>query len=222
MQAAAAITGCNYLSLGVCLIPLRVQPQGHQRCSAGCVFLCLKHSCVFFRYPKKLVQTYSVFPNQDEMSDVVVQPYNSLLTLKRLTQNADCVVSEWTRTFTHSLLNFSAGLEFGRQCYTPVHTYTHSRVVDLKWTCFYLKPSPSHIQPATLTAHFLSYTIHLPKQTFFLPLLLSFPKQQRMEKRGSVLCAPSISSLLTIAWSLGSFHKPCRVLSYLYIWTVSL
>ncbi|GAA6066571.1 tubulin gamma-1 chain, partial [Tachysurus ichikawai] len=42
-------------------------------------------------YPKKLVQTYSVFPNQDEMSDVVVQPYNSLLTLKRLTQNADCV-----------------------------------------------------------------------------------------------------------------------------------
>ncbi|XP_018882304.1 tubulin gamma-2 chain isoform X3 [Gorilla gorilla gorilla] len=44
------------------------------------------------RYPKKLVQTYSVFPYQDEMSDVVVQPYNSLLTLKRLTQNADCVV----------------------------------------------------------------------------------------------------------------------------------
>ncbi|KAM4824767.1 tubulin gamma-2 chain isoform X2 [Urocitellus parryii] len=44
------------------------------------------------RYPKKLVQTYSVFPSQDEMSDVVVQPYNSLLTLKRLTQNADCVV----------------------------------------------------------------------------------------------------------------------------------
>jgi tubulin gamma len=44
------------------------------------------------RFPKKLIQTYSVFPNQDEISDVVVQPYNSLLTLKRLTQNADCVV----------------------------------------------------------------------------------------------------------------------------------
>uniref|UniRef100_M3ZAL4 Tubulin gamma chain n=1 Tax=Nomascus leucogenys TaxID=61853 RepID=M3ZAL4_NOMLE len=44
------------------------------------------------RYPKKLVQTYSVFPNQDEMSNVVVQLYNSLLTLKRLMQNADCVV----------------------------------------------------------------------------------------------------------------------------------
>lgn len=44
------------------------------------------------RFPKKLVQTYSVFPNQDEISDVVVQPYNSLLTLKRLTKSADSVV----------------------------------------------------------------------------------------------------------------------------------
>jgi tubulin gamma len=43
-------------------------------------------------FPKKIVQTYSVFPNQDEISDVVVQPYNSLLTLKRLTNCADCVV----------------------------------------------------------------------------------------------------------------------------------
>ena len=44
-------------------------------------------------FPKKLVQTYSVFPNwsQNE-SDVVVQPYNSVLTLKRLTLNADAVV----------------------------------------------------------------------------------------------------------------------------------
>ena len=36
--------------------------------------------------------TCSVFPNQNETSDVVVQPYNSLLTLKRLTLNADAVV----------------------------------------------------------------------------------------------------------------------------------
>lgn len=45
-----------------------------------------------FRFPKKLIQTYSVFPNQDETSDVVVQPYNSVLTLKRLLQHPDCVV----------------------------------------------------------------------------------------------------------------------------------
>ena len=36
--------------------------------------------------------SHSVFPNQSESSDVVVQPYNSLLTLKRLTLHADAVV----------------------------------------------------------------------------------------------------------------------------------
>ncbi|KAJ3119050.1 gamma-tubulin [Phlyctochytrium bullatum] len=44
------------------------------------------------RFPKKIVQTYSVFPNNEETSDVVVQPYNSLLSLKRLTLDADSVV----------------------------------------------------------------------------------------------------------------------------------
>lgn len=43
------------------------------------------------RYPKKLAQTYSVFPQQEAGGDVVVQPYNSVLTLKRLISNADCV-----------------------------------------------------------------------------------------------------------------------------------
>eukprot|EP01062_Namystynia_karyoxenos_P027904 TRINITY_DN21263_c0_g1_i1.p1 TRINITY_DN21263_c0_g1~~TRINITY_DN21263_c0_g1_i1.p1 ORF type:complete len:494 (+),score=157.59 TRINITY_DN21263_c0_g1_i1:90-1484(+) len=47
-------------------------------------------------WPKKLIQTYSVFPaNSDQAdggADVVVQPYNSILTLKRLTLCADSVV----------------------------------------------------------------------------------------------------------------------------------
>ena len=41
-------------------------------------------------FPKKLVQTYSVFPSD---GDVVVQPYNSVLAMKRLVHNADCVVT---------------------------------------------------------------------------------------------------------------------------------
>jgi tubulin gamma len=44
------------------------------------------------RFPKKIIQTYSVFPNSHEISDVVVQPYNSILTLKRLVNHADSVV----------------------------------------------------------------------------------------------------------------------------------
>ena len=43
------------------------------------------------RFPKKLIQTYSVFPSHDS-GDVVVQPYNSLLAMKRLTNHADSVV----------------------------------------------------------------------------------------------------------------------------------
>ena len=45
------------------------------------------------RFPKKLIQTYSVFPDTQNASDVVVHPYNSLLSMRRLTQNTDAVVS---------------------------------------------------------------------------------------------------------------------------------
>ena len=45
------------------------------------------------RYPKKLIQTYSVFPDTSVGGgDVVVHPYNSLVAMKRLTENADSVV----------------------------------------------------------------------------------------------------------------------------------
>ena len=44
------------------------------------------------RYPKKLIQTYSVFPDTHAGGGVVVNPYNSILTMRRLTQNADSVV----------------------------------------------------------------------------------------------------------------------------------
>jgi tubulin gamma len=45
------------------------------------------------RFPKKLIQTYSVFPDTQNASDVVVHPYNSLLSMRRLTENTDSVVS---------------------------------------------------------------------------------------------------------------------------------
>lgn len=37
----------------------------------------------YLRYPKTIIQSYSVFSDQDA-PDVVVQPYNSILTLQRL------------------------------------------------------------------------------------------------------------------------------------------
>jgi len=44
------------------------------------------------RFPKKIIQTYSVFPDTQSVGDVVVQPYNSILAMRRLTENADSVV----------------------------------------------------------------------------------------------------------------------------------
>lgn len=43
------------------------------------------------RFPKKLIQTYSVFPD-NEVGGVLVHPYNSILSMRRLVQNADSVV----------------------------------------------------------------------------------------------------------------------------------
>ncbi|XP_054257001.1 tubulin gamma-2 chain-like [Macrosteles quadrilineatus] len=54
-------------------------------------------------YPKKTIQTYSVFPTsvsqvsesglkEGQYTDVVIEPYNSLLTLMRLTNYADSVI----------------------------------------------------------------------------------------------------------------------------------
>lgn len=44
------------------------------------------------RFPKKIIQTYSVFPDTTNAGDVVVHPYNSILSMRRLVQNADSVV----------------------------------------------------------------------------------------------------------------------------------
>lgn len=43
-------------------------------------------------FPKNYLQTYSIFPNNEESSDVVVQPYNSILTIDRLTKYADSII----------------------------------------------------------------------------------------------------------------------------------
>ena len=63
------------------------------------------------RFPKKLIQTYSVFPDTQNVGDVVVQPYNSLLAMRRLTQNADSVVCV---CLTKTRCDFLLKLHLGR------------------------------------------------------------------------------------------------------------
>jgi tubulin gamma len=42
-------------------------------------------------FPKKFVQTYSIFPSQVQ-GEVIVHPYNTMLTLQRLITAADATV----------------------------------------------------------------------------------------------------------------------------------
>jgi tubulin gamma len=42
---------------------------------------------------KKKIEAVSIFPNNEETSDVVVQPYNSVLALKRLKEHCDGVIA---------------------------------------------------------------------------------------------------------------------------------
>ena len=82
------------------------------------------------RYPKKLIQTYSVFPDTSSGGDdVVVNPYNSLLAMRRLTQNADSVVRfplsysplEWTNHLRSSSITapLTASLPIDYTCKNP-------------------------------------------------------------------------------------------------------
>lgn len=45
------------------------------------------------RFPKKTIQTISIFPNNTEVSESVVQPYNTVLTLRRLMEQTNGVVT---------------------------------------------------------------------------------------------------------------------------------
>lgn len=85
-------------------------------------------------YSKKLTKTISIFPMMGENADVVVQPYNAILTLKRLSLEADaCVIldntslnkiasdklklpnvsiSETNRIVTQAMSAMSAGMRF--------------------------------------------------------------------------------------------------------------
>lgn len=44
------------------------------------------------QFPKKVITAYSVLPANEEGSDVVVQPYNTVLTLNYINKYSDCVI----------------------------------------------------------------------------------------------------------------------------------
>ncbi|KAJ4905250.1 Tubulin gamma-1 chain [Raphanus sativus] len=117
------------------------------------------------RYSKKLVQTYSVFPNQMETSDVVVQPYNSLLTLKRLILNADknVMVSSYARNKEAiqakyiSILNIIQGEVDPTQVHESLQGIRERKLVNfIEWGLASIQVALSKKSPYVQTAHRVS------------------------------------------------------------------
>lgn len=86
------------------------------------------------RYPKRLVMTCSVFPSSE--ADVVVQPYNALLTLKRLALHADA-----TLVLDNGALHLQAAsaLRSGTPSFAEINTLCAQVLAGittpLRWAC---------------------------------------------------------------------------------------
>lgn len=131
------------------------------------------------RYPKKLIQSYSVFPNQ-ESEDIVVTPYNSILTLKRLILNTDCVV-----VLDNTALNIIASEKIGisspsiQHLNSLISTVMSASTTTLRYPGYMNNDLVSLIAPLVPTprCHFL--------MTGYTPITLE--KKQSQIRKTSVL-----------------------------------
>lgn len=132
------------------------------------------------RYPKKITQTYSVFPNQSESSDVVVQPYNSLLTMKRLALDADSVV-----VLDNTALNRIAVERL--RIATPTFAETNSLVSTVMAASTTTLRYPGHMNNDLVTL--LSSLVPTPRCHFLIAgyTPLSVERQANVIRKTSVL-----------------------------------
>jgi tubulin gamma len=115
------------------------------------------------RYNKKLVTTYSVFPESGQSSDVVVQPYNTVLTLKRLIENSDAnIVVENSALLNNAIKTFQSNSPTISQTNQLISTIMSSTTNTLRYPGYMYNSLTSIISTIVLTPdlHFIvpSYT----------------------------------------------------------------
>lgn len=115
------------------------------------------------RYNKKLITTYSVFPESGQSSDVVVQPYNTVLTLRRLIENADAnIVVENSALLNNAIRTFQSSSPTISQTNQLISTIMSSATNTLRYPGYMYNSLTSIISTLVLTPdlHFLvpSYT----------------------------------------------------------------
>nr|CDJ80735.1 Tubulin FtsZ domain containing protein [Haemonchus contortus] len=90
------------------------------------------------RFPKKVIQTYSVFANHEDTSDVIVHPYNSVLSMERLIDFPDHVV-----VIDNAALNRLAAGKFETQ--QPTFDHINSLVTRIMSTSTAMFRFDSHV-----------------------------------------------------------------------------
>lgn len=166
------------------------------------------------RYEKKLIQTYSVFPANDQTSDVVVQPYNTILTLKRLIEHADsCVVFDNGALNSIALSNMQISNISFEQTNQLVSTVISSMTNPLRFpTAMYnsltsilssLIPTPAlHFLVPTyypFTSEYVSHAKDIRRSTSYDVLLELLNKNLRMIKVDErALGSESLISILNL------------------------
>lgn len=132
------------------------------------------------RYNKKLVTTYSVFPESGQSSDVVVQPYNTVLTLKRLIENADAnIVVENSALINNAIKTFQSKSPTIRQTNQLISTIMSSTTNTLRYPGYMYNSLTSIISTLVLTPglHFI-----IPSYT---PFTSDFVEDARMIRKTS-------------------------------------
>ncbi|VDL84376.1 unnamed protein product [Nippostrongylus brasiliensis] len=90
------------------------------------------------RFPKKVIQTYSVFANHEDTSDVIVHPYNSVLSMERLIDYPDHVI-----VIDNAALNRLAAGKFETQ--QPTFDHINSLVTRIMSTSTAMFRFDSHV-----------------------------------------------------------------------------
>ncbi|KAJ1362004.1 Tubulin gamma chain [Parelaphostrongylus tenuis] len=90
------------------------------------------------KFPKKVIQTFSVFANHEDTSDVIVHPYNSVLSMERLIDFPDHVV-----VLDNAALNRLAAGKFETQ--QPTFEHINSLVTRIMSTSTAMFRFESHI-----------------------------------------------------------------------------
>lgn len=115
------------------------------------------------RYNKKLTTSYSIFPESVQSSDVVVQPYNTVLTLKRLIESSDAnIVIENSALLNNAIKAFQSNSPTTMQTNQLISTVMSATTNTLRYPGYMYNSYTSIISTLVPTPdlHFLvpSYT----------------------------------------------------------------